>query len=86
MKSMTFEAQAGQLPIATGQTATVPLSARIANGAQSFVASIRAEMADRRMRRELSNLDSHLLRDIGIETDEMPRVYSRERFVPRAWR
>jgi uncharacterized protein YjiS (DUF1127 family) len=38
------------------------------------------------MRRELASLDDALLRDIGIDDEEIHRVRALERFTPRAWR
>ncbi len=47
---------------------------------------IRKHHADRMLREELSELDTKLLRDIGIAYDEIPRVRARERFTPKTWR
>ena len=57
------------------------LKAAIAN---AFVALQRVN-SERRMREQLANMDDNLLRDIGIEGDEIMRIRLRERFTPRRW-
>ncbi|MEZ5851778.1 MAG: hypothetical protein R3D68_14130 [Hyphomicrobiaceae bacterium] len=51
-----------------------------------FLSGVRKVHADRMLREELSELDTKLLRDIGIAYDEIPRVRARERFTPKNWR
>lgn len=57
----------------------------IIGAARRLVAAVQAAAEARSMRADLAGLDSHLLRDIGIEDDEIARVQSRENFVPRNW-
>lgn len=42
--------------------------------------------ANRRMRRDLADLDDSILRDIGVATDEIHRVRAGDEFTPRSWR
>ncbi len=51
-----------------------------------FLAGVKAYADDRRMRAELAELDPMLLKDMGVDTDEIARVQSAEVFTPRAWR
>ena len=50
------------------------------------IASLRQANAERRLRRDLADLDDSILRDIGVATDEIHRVRSGEEFTPRNWR
>ncbi len=52
----------------------------------NVIAGWRRAAAERRMRADLSELDAHLLRDIGVADDEIGRVRACEPFTPRAWR
>jgi uncharacterized protein YjiS (DUF1127 family) len=51
-----------------------------------LIGHVKAASAERAMRRELAGLDDALLRDIGIDDEEIHRVRALERFTPRAWR
>ena len=51
----------------------------------ALVAALRKSAADRSMRRQLASLDDAILRDIGIDQDEIWRVRNHETFTPRAW-
>lgn len=50
------------------------------------VTAMRQWQSERVMRAEMAQLDAHILRDIGIDEDEVARVRSRDQFSPRAWR
>lgn len=58
---------------------------RIAGACHSLFASVRREMAARRMREELAALDDRVLSDLGIAPDEIALVRAEARFTPRAW-
>lgn len=49
-------------------------------------AGLRAGAEARRLRADLAGLDAHLLRDIGIADDEIPRIHAQEDYIPRHWR
>ena len=71
---------------ATASTAAGRTTAGFARALGQFVSGLRSATQARRMRTELAELDAHLLRDIGIAEDEIPRVHAQEAFVPRNWR
>jgi uncharacterized protein YjiS (DUF1127 family) len=45
----------------------------------------RKASADRALRRQLADMDSTLLRDIGISDDEIHRIRGMDHFTPRNW-
>ncbi len=82
MKLMTFS---GPLAGADDAAHDAP-AASVANWLSAKVGDWRQRAGDRALRRELAELDTALLRDIGIAEDEIWRIRSRERFTPRHWR
>jgi len=46
---------------------------------------VKSAYQQRRLDAELSRLDAHLLRDIGLEHDEIARIQAGESVVPRSW-
>ena len=46
---------------------------------------IRQASAERGMRQQMAQLDHAILRDLGIATDEIPRIHAAEHFTPRTW-
>lgn len=57
----------------------------IADRVTSFVAAVRHDAADRRLRDQLADMDDAMLRDIGIADDELHLIRVRDSFTPRAW-
>lgn len=57
----------------------------IIGAARRLAAAVQAAAESHRMRAELAGLDSHLLRDIGIEDDEIARLHAGDPIVPRSW-
>ena len=55
-------------------------------GAKRAIENLRHANAERRLRRDLADLDDSILRDIGVATDEIGRVRAGEEFTPRNWR
>jgi uncharacterized protein YjiS (DUF1127 family) len=51
----------------------------------TLIGRIRADMADRRLREQLSEMDNAMLQDIGIAADEIHMIRARNVFTPRAW-
>lgn len=68
--------------VEAGQTTPSGLLARIRDG----LAALGRAHAQWALRAELAALDDHVLKDIGIAHDELPRVRARDDFTPRAWR
>jgi uncharacterized protein YjiS (DUF1127 family) len=52
---------------------------------QSFVKSVKKSSADRSLRHQLAQMDDAMLRDIGIDMDEIWRVRAGHAFTPRDW-
>ncbi len=52
---------------------------------RNFLGRLRKAGSDRALRRQLSEMDDSLLRDIGISEDEIWRVRAQQSFMPRAW-
>lgn len=71
---------------ATADHADKPASSRgLAERFAGFVAAIRRDAADRRLRDQLADMDDAMLRDIGIAADELHKIRARDSFTPRAW-
>lgn len=49
------------------------------------IESVRRDASDRRLRDQLADMDSAMLRDIGIADDEIHLIRARSQFTPRAW-
>ena len=46
---------------------------------------MRRDASDRRLRDQLAEMDSAMLKDIGIADDEIHLIRARSHFTPRAW-
>jgi uncharacterized protein YjiS (DUF1127 family) len=51
----------------------------------ALVAGARKGAAQRRLRKELADMDDSLLRDIGVAEDEVHLIRAGHVFTPRAW-
>ena len=51
----------------------------------TMVASARKAAAQRHLRSELAAMDDSLLRDIGVDQDEIYLIRAGQVFTPRAW-
>ena len=80
MKIATFDLAATRTNLSREMPANPILAAF-----RDFIDGIRQARAEHSMRVDLATLDDSVLRDIGIATDEIPRVLAREQFTPRAW-
>lgn len=49
------------------------------------IESVRRDASDRRLRDQLADMDSAMLKDIGIADDEIHLIRARSHFTPRAW-
>jgi len=79
MKTATFEQESDFAPLATNGASAPGLFQR----ARAIWSQARAE---RQLRRDLADVDQHILLDIGVATDEIGRVHAAEAFTPRNWR
>jgi hypothetical protein len=75
----------------TGAAASVAdIGAQSANWFSRMVgmvaARLKADAADRALRRELAGMDAFMLKDIGIAEQELWRIRRQHRFTPNAWR
>ena len=52
---------------------------------KQYVDGVRQARAEHTLRADLASLNDAVLRDIGIDADEIPRVRAHEDFTPRAW-
>ena len=80
MKSLTYTASAffGAEEAAVPHEPKVGLFARLLEG-------WKAARADQESCMAFAELDATILKDIGVDQDEVARVQSREMFTPRAW-
>ncbi len=60
------------------------LSAAVAR-VTAAIESVRRDASDRRLRDQLAEMDSAMLKDIGIADDEIHLIRARSHFTPRAW-
>ena len=58
---------------------------RLSSVFSSMLNGFRQARADRALRADLAALDDAILRDIGVATDELPRIHAQEPFTPRSW-
>jgi uncharacterized protein YjiS (DUF1127 family) len=49
------------------------------------VNAVKSAHQQRRLDAELSRMDARLLRDIGVEQDEIARIQAGDSIVPRSW-
>ncbi len=64
----------------------IPQPAGFFERIKNAMTAMRQVHDERLLRAELSELDDHVLKDIGIADDELHRVRSREPYTPRSWR
>ncbi len=51
----------------------------------ALLQTIRTEAQNRRLRDQLADMDTSMLRDIGIADDEIHMIRARSKFTPRGW-
>ena len=51
----------------------------------AFLQTVRTEAQNRRLRDQLADMDTSMLRDIGIADDEIHMIRARNKFTPRGW-
>jgi uncharacterized protein YjiS (DUF1127 family) len=66
-------------------TAQVPALNPLLRWPTALFTRARKASADRALRRQLAEMDSTLLRDIGIADDEIHRIRGMDHFTPRKW-
>ena len=57
----------------------------VAARVSATIETVRRDASDRRLRDQLADMDSAMLKDIGIADDEIHLIRARSHFTPRAW-
>ena len=81
MKSMTFDETH-----TAGMAETANFSGPGPSALGRLFGTARAALTEHLQRRQMAGLDDAILRDLGVEPDEIDRIRIGADFIPRAWK